>query len=40
MADLEDIKQKLHGVVVENEQNKQFTDNIKSIENMMDLVEG
>ena len=38
--ELDEIKKKLSGIVLENEQNKQFTDNIKSIESLMGLVNG
>ena len=38
--DIDDIKDKLSGVVIENLQNKTFTDTIKNIDSLMSLVEG
>lgn len=38
--EINDLKQKLSGVVLDNEQNKQFTDHLKNIESLMGLVDG
>ena len=37
---IDEIKDKLSGVVIENLQNKTFTDTIKNIDSLMTLVEG